>query len=255
MIATVFCQVSWSDDAPVGRLPVEVHQVVYDRPRSVEQRLAQGRTDLDGSLSLVFPAVFQGLVRVRVLGIDGNPIGGEVLVAPLTGVHRVAVVLARPGSRYSEVERLFRAIRPWTDGQLRRLLTWEPSRLEHIAAQTGRPLAHLVLLQQAAVLSEQVGVPVELLYGLGRADLPLTIRDLARHRRTTRRRALARAISMRWIPTLPETHRKRYLDHLTAMLGPGARLRAFAHGQWSQWRRQELMTAVDWTTATVMTLL
>ena len=134
---------------------------------------------------------------MRVFGIDGNPIGGEILPTPLSGVHRLSVVMARPGSVRSEVERLMRVIRPWTDGQLRRLLSWEDHRLEHITQQTGRPLAHLRLLQQAAVLSEQVGVPVELLYGLGRAGLSLTVKGMAQHSRLTRRRALARATTQR----------------------------------------------------------
>jgi hypothetical protein len=253
MIATVFCQVSWSDDAPVGSLPVEVHQVVYGRPHAMERRLARGRTDLGGAITLVFPAVFQGLVRVRVLGIDGNPIGGEVLAAPLTGVHPVAVVLTRPGGARSEVERLLRAIRPWTDGQLRRLLTWDTARLQHISQRTGRPLSLLSLLQQSAILSEQVGVPVELLYGLGRAGLPLSRRSLAVSSRTARRRALARAVAQRWIPALSETWRKHYLDHLTAMLSPRARLRAVVFQRWRRWRRRELLTAVEFTT-TAMTL-
>lgn len=255
MIATVFCQVSWSDEGSVGRLPVELHQVVYGRPRSMERLLAKGRTELDGSISLVFPAVFQGLVRVRVLGIDGNPLGGEVLVAPLTGVHRTSVVLARPGRRHSEVERLLRAIRPWTNGQLRRLLTWDAQRLAHISAQTGRPVAHLQILQQAAVLSEVVGVPVELLYGLGRVGLPLTGAGLGRQRPRLRRQALARATAQRWVPALSEARRSRHLDRLTAQLRPGARLRARLRQQWSRWRRQERLAVADWSTATVMTLV
>ena len=254
MLATIYCQVVWDDTTPAARRTVEAHQVLYGYPRAVERRLARGETDLTGAITLVFPAVVQGLVRVRAFGIDGVPLGGEVLTTPLSGVHRLSVSMPRPGCTRSEVERLMRAIHPWTSGQLRRLLGWEAQRLEHITQQTGKSLEQLQLLQRSAVLSEQVGVPVELLYGLGRAGLPLTLSGLARSSRVSRRRALDKAVASRWIPAPSQSTRVRHLERLSVMLRSSIWLRLLVHQQWSRWTQRELMTAVEFTTTTAMTL-
>ena len=224
MLATIHCQVCWSDTTPAARRTVEAHQVLYGQPGAVERRLARGRTDLEGAATLTFPAVVQGLVRVRVFDVDGIPLGGEVLATPLAGVHCLSVLMPRPEGVRTEIERLLRAIHPWTSGQLRHLLVWEAQRLEHINQQTGKSIGQLKILQQSALLSEQVGVPIELLYGLGRAGLPLTLHGLARISRKARRKHLARSISANWIPEMSQPDRKRHLDRLAVMLRRGVRL-------------------------------
>ena len=254
MLATIHCQVCWSDTTPAARLTVEAHQVIYGQPGAVGRRLARGETDAKGSITLSFPTVRQGLVRVRVFDIDGIPVGGEVLATPLAGEHRLSVLMPRPGGIRTEVERLLRAIHPWTSGQLRHLLVWETHRLEHIHQQTGRSMGHLKILQQSAVLSEQVGVPIELLYGLGRAGLPLTLNGLAQSSQKSRRKHLAKAISAHWIPEMSKPERKRHLARLAVMLRRGVRLRVWMYQQWSRLTRRELMTAVEFTTTAVMTL-
>jgi hypothetical protein len=145
------------------------------------------------------------------------------------------------------------SIHPWTSGQLRHLLAWDSLRLEHISQQTGKSIERLQRLQRSAVISEQLGVPIEVLYGLDRAGLTLSLRGLAQSSQDSRNQALVTAVSSRWIPALSKNDRSRHLERLAMMLGPGVRLRVMLHQQWSRWTRRELMTAVEYTT-TAMTL-
>ena len=179
MFATIHCQVIWNDTTPAARHAVEAHQVLYSDSGPIERRLARGLTDPTGAITNLFPAVAQGLVRVRAFGIDGIPRGGEVLMAPLAGVHQLSVIMSRPSSARSEVERLMLAIHPRTSGQLRHLPAWDSLRLEHISEQTGKSIERLQRLQRSPVFSEQLGLPIEVLYGLGRVGLTLSLRGLA----------------------------------------------------------------------------
>jgi hypothetical protein len=218
-----------------GRPILGVIVKAFDANLRSEEPLGERTTDERGTYRIPDPAeqFSQGDndradLIIRVFDSAGNELGASDVTynAPAEAIIDL-VVEPLPKTESSEYEHLVADITPHLEGVPLADLT--DDHLAFLAAKTGVERNRLEELRQAAQISRQTDLPIEVLYAFARHDIPLDLKSLLSSDLDTLRGLLETSIKRRIIPNCQDRIRpRRMLDFHTG----ACRGRMAAEPQW-----------------------